>query len=381
MHICLTTLFSPWSPYSGGGQRSTHNLATSFASKGHDVDVIYARAIGETIKTPDTNYRMHWAKIPGLRSKRDASLRSLTGLSVAKVARQLIRPHTVLHSNGEEGAWLGRIARSNGSSFILTSRYGSFPNDLDADHPSLSTWLKYSKFLLLRKTAVDADMVVPPSRFGADLMIRTFNLPPSKFRVVHNGAPREFLNYHRVNATTSGPIVFFGRFAHDKGVDILIEAVNRLAVDPPEVLLIGRGPDQRLIESLVKSSPRSHVFTVKDWATPDEIGALLEKASMAVIPSRAENFSTAVLGAMATGAPVISTRVGGTAEVIRDGETGLLVDADDPDQLARAMTRLLSDRNLNEAIGVGGRNQIRRHFTWDVAATKFEELYAELGAG
>jgi glycosyltransferase involved in cell wall biosynthesis len=81
---------------------------------------------------------------------------------------------------------------------------------------------------------------------------------------------------------------------------------------------------------------------------------------------------------MAVGTPVVSTRAGSIPEIIEDGETGLLVEADDAQALAGAIRRLLRDRALARRLGRAGRAHVRRHFTWEIVAEAFEQIYAAL---
>ena len=104
MRILLTCNFSPWSPYSGGGQRSTHELATALCREGHDVSVVFTRTPWEHFDVPSVEYRLHWASFFGLRSRRAALLRPLNALSVLSAVKTLHReqPLDVVHGNGEE---------------------------------------------------------------------------------------------------------------------------------------------------------------------------------------------------------------------------------------------------------------------------------------
>jgi starch synthase len=99
---------------------------------------------------------------------------------------------------------------------------------------------------------------------------------------------------------------------------------------------------------------------------------------MAILPSREENFSLAILSALAVGTPTISTDVGGTPEIIDDGETGLLVPPDCPADLADAINRLQSDPDEARRIGTNGQSHVRNHLTWAVAAERFEALFNEI---
>jgi len=117
---------------------------------------------------------------------------------------------------------------------------------------------------------------------------------------------------------------------------------------------------------------------VLPWMTHEALAEVLTSARMAVLPSRTESFGLAVVSSMAVGAPVISTRAGSIPEIIEDGATGLLVEPDAPEALAEAIGRLLRDRSLAGRLGRAGRLHVRRHFTWDIVAEAFEQIYTSL---
>jgi glycosyltransferase involved in cell wall biosynthesis len=96
------------------------------------------------------------------------------------------------------------------------------------------------------------------------------------------------------------------------------------------------------------------------------------------LPSRFEGFPLAVLEALLARSAVVAAEVGSTAEVVRDGETGLLVPPDDPPALARAIRRLLDDRDLRERLAANGRELVLRRFTAAHMARRFESLYDEV---
>ena len=100
-------------------------------------------------------------------------------------------------------------------------------------------------------------------------------------------------------------------------------------------------------------------------------------ADLLVLPSLSEGRPNVVREAQACGLPVVATRVGGTPELINDGETGLLVDSGDARSLALAIARLLADGDLRSALGRAGREQAQR-LTWAANATQMTALYRQL---
>lgn len=109
----------------------------------------------------------------------------------------------------------------------------------------------------------------------------------------------------------------------------------------------------------------------------DDVTALLRAADLFVLSSYLEGLGTSILDAMAAGLPVVATRVGGIPEVVRDGETGLLVPPRNPEALADAMARVAGDASLRGAMGARGRETVRE-FGADRTAALTRSLYERL---
>jgi glycosyltransferase involved in cell wall biosynthesis len=91
-----------------------------------------------------------------------------------------------------------------------------------------------------------------------------------------------------------------------------------------------------------------------------------------------EPFGLPVIEAMAAGLPVVATDVGGIRDTVVDGVTGLLVTPGDPQELAAAINRLLTDEALAKAMGRAGRARVRDHFSWDRRADEWVTAYQSL---
>jgi len=388
MNIVLTVNYSPWSRYSGGGQRSTHNLGISYSERGHDVTVVYTKPPWEQVDVPnDLPYQVRWATFFGLWSRRAAPLRPLNAYSVANTVRDVIQKAdgpVVVQCNGEEGARIPDLRPDLDFGLVATPRYSEYPAALMQEGP-LGRWarcrlfLTEHKYLAQGEIAHRADRSVPPSAYAARMLHDAYKVPDERLDVVHNGVPREFLEYdHNPDAVEDGPLVFFGRFAEHKGVDTLIDALNLLGEDAPPTRIIGRGVLEDDLRTQIARLGLDDRTSFHPWMTHHELGEALSDARMAVLPSREENFSLAILSALAVGTPTISTRVGGTPEIIDDGDTGLLVPPDDPNALADAIRRLQTNPADARRIGANGKSHVRTHLTWAVAAEQFEALYEQI---
>jgi glycosyltransferase involved in cell wall biosynthesis len=112
-----------------------------------------------------------------------------------------------------------------------------------------------------------------------------------------------------------------------------------------------------------------------------DVPALLAAADIGLLVSHQEGFSNAILEGMAAGLPMIVTDVGGNAEAVRHGETGLVVPARDPDQLAAAIVRLSNDAAARNAFGNAGRERVREYFSFASCVDRYDRLYRGLWRG
>jgi glycosyltransferase involved in cell wall biosynthesis len=172
-----------------------------------------------------------------------------------------------------------------------------------------------------------------------------------------------------------------GAITEGRGQDTLIEA---LAASTPRGdcwrLVIAGEPYERPLD--VAFADRLHTLASKlglgdRIAFPgriDDVNALYAATDLFVNPARvAEAFGRVACEALAAGAPVVSTRVGGTAEALRDGETALLVEPDSPPALATAIERLLDDRALAERLARAGAEDVAHRFAPALGEPVFNE--------
>ena len=172
-------------------------------------------------------------------------------------------------------------------------------------------------------------------------------------------------------------LLFVGRLRHYKGLHVLLDAMPRV---PARLVIVGEGPkgaELRAQARRLEVADRVHVAgSVDDATLLDHLAA----AGIGLLPSSTptEAFGLAMIEAMASGLPVISTELGtGTSYVNEDGVTGLIVPANDPDALASGIGRLLADPGLRGRMGAAGRIRVRENFTTEAMMRGMDRLYAE----
>lgn len=382
MRVFLTVNFSPWSRYHGGGQRSTHFLACALARRGHEVTVVFTKPPWERVKLPALPYRIEWAALLDVASRRAAPLRPLTALSVAHTVRRLARrgAPSVVHAQGEEGALVPYVLACP---LVLTPRYPSYPSELAAraGRPlrRAGLWLSHPKLLALQAAARRAAFVCPTSQSSAQMAQRALGVDEARIRVIPNGVDPTFFERERRPDAASGPLLFFGRIQREKGVDVLVEAFAQSAHGERKLCIVGQGSDLPWLRRAVRArglEPRTEFWP---WERAEVLAERLAGAALAVLPSREESFGNAMLEAMAAATPLVSTTAGSVPEVVQHGETGLLVPPNDARALRGAIATLLAEPARAEALGRAGRAGVRARYSWDAVAAQYEEVYAEAG--
>ncbi len=155
-----------------------------------------------------------------------------------------------------------------------------------------------------------------------------------------------------------------------KGLVPLLEAIAKLRVERDiELVVIGRPrPGGRVAQALERLGLTDMVTTISG-VSDEELARLYGEAEVAIVPSLYEGFSLPAIEAMSCGVPVVATTGGALPEVVGvSGETGVLVEPNDPEALLVAIRSLLDDPALRERLGTRGRERVMERFTWQVTA-------------
>jgi glycosyltransferase involved in cell wall biosynthesis len=170
-------------------------------------------------------------------------------------------------------------------------------------------------------------------------------------------------------------ILFAGRLSHAKGADVLLVALSRVGRADYRCLIAGDGPERNQLESLTALlGLRDRVCFL---GARQDVADLLSQANFLVLPSRWEGLPLIVLEAMAAGCPIIATSVDGTAEVLRNEESGLLVPPNDPIALAEAIERFLNAPSLRTRLAARAAIEVEKYLAENVAVQLFA-LYDEV---
>jgi phosphatidyl-myo-inositol dimannoside synthase len=256
---------------------------------------------------------------------------------------------------------------------------------------------------LKRKTAAallsSAAVLVANSEFTRDhcltlLSELEIDAPPELVRVVPLGADHEAFRpgldtrevRTRYGLDEGRWLLSVARLTRHKGIDTALQALARLKGRYPDLryAVVGSGEEEEALAAEARDlGVADRVRFLTD--VPDrDLPALYNCAELylgvsRMMEQRVEGFGISLAEASACGVPVIAGRSGGIPAAVRDGDTGLLVTAEQPDAVAEAVGRLLDDPLLRARLGAAGRREAERHYNWDRVTADLRRIGHELG--
>jgi glycosyltransferase involved in cell wall biosynthesis len=248
-----------------------------------------------------------------------------------------------------------------------------------------------------------ADVIIGCSEHITRPVRRRFPPHAARCRTIYNGVDvREPAG--RRNGHETVTLLHVGRISPEKGHHLLVDALNELVRDHPQLRMVFVGEEtlipkemavaisaDPLVRSLERFYEGSYLEQLRRRMSPDlaqrtvftegrvdheRVGEYYESADIFVFPSIFEAFPIPPIEAMAAGLPVVAARAGGAVESVVDGETGLLVERDDAGQLAAALAELLQDPGRRSAFGAAGRERAARLFSWTSVTQELEQALA-----
>jgi phosphatidylinositol alpha-1,6-mannosyltransferase len=219
--------------------------------------------------------------------------------------------------------------------------------------------------------------------------------PADRVRVVPLGADQAFFRpgidtrevRRRYGLDEGRWLLSVARLTRHKGIDTVLQALARLAPRHPDLryAVVGTGEEREALEAEARElGVASRVRFLTDVSDRD-LPALYNTAEIylgisRLMEQRVEGFGISLAEASASGVPVIAGRSGGIPAAVRDGETGLLVDAERVEDVAQTIERLLGDAALRARLGAAGRRAVESHYNWDRVTRDLVRIGRELGA-
>lgn len=234
---------------------------------------------------------------------------------------------------------------------------------------------------LLHRSLFAADAVHAMSLHEKQVLI-ALGVPEARIHFIPVGIDAALLESDAPVARTDAPtVLYLGQTKYRKGWDILVRAIPAVvqAIPGARFVFAGHtGRDRVEFDALVREVGVASVIEAPGRVSEAEKIHLLRSSWALTLPARYEGFGIPLAEAMMVGTPVVTTDVPACNEIVRDGETGLIVPPDDPGALAAALIRLLGDSALRTRLAREAERDVMRRYDARVVARQFEALYASL---
>ena len=180
-------------------------------------------------------------------------------------------------------------------------------------------------------------------------------------------------------------VLYVGRLVERKGVEYLIRAFAEVVREvPSELVIVGKGPEDERLHQLTEELNLVQKVHFKGWVSQDELEQLYNQCNVFVLPAiidskgDTEGLGVVLLEAMSYMKPVVASNLGGITDIVKDRETGLLVNEKDPHGLSEAIKSLLSDPSLAASLGKRGYEHVQKQFSWERILSQWTALYGGL---
>ena len=368
----LLLINSEYPPIGGGAGNATAHIARCLAAMGHETLVITSRFGNLPHREQFGNLSIF--RIPSLRRKQDRSgaLEQFIFLLSASFWTSRLaahrRPNASLAFFGAPSGMVAYLLKKRFKiPYIVSLRGGDVPGFRPYD------FQRYHKLLgpLLQVVWRNSAGVVANSKGLRDLA-RTFD---SRFEIliIPNGVDVGL--YHNAERDWQSPVILsVGRLVHQKGFDLGLRALASLKHLDWQWHIAGDGPGMDALKSLARELGIADRVIFLGWQSREELIQCYKQSNLFLFPSRHEGMPNAVLEAMASGLPVIASRIAGNEDLVVHEKTGLLVESEKPQLLRAALYDLIQNPSRAQRMGAASRQRVEEFFSWENTATQYAAL-------
>jgi glycosyltransferase involved in cell wall biosynthesis len=378
--VCLVTHYFP--PHKGGIEQVSYEQSKRLTESGYQIDVLTSKFEGRNLN-PVRGIRIY--HYPSLNvAKRFGVPYPIISFKAYKTFTQLIENCDLVHAHGHvymSSYMAGMVAKKLGKPFIVT-QHNTF-----IDYQSLLNVVEQLNDLVIGKQVLKhADRIVTVSKETMKYVLK-LGADKTKTSVIHNGVDTD--TFHPANKKKGREklglpknrkiILSVRRLVYKNGLDTLLESIPLVTQSHPDVLFVvaGKGPSRKLIENRIKELGIGDNIKLAGFVPDNLLPVYYGAADCFVLPSASgEGLPLVLLEAMACGLPVIATAVGGTPEILRHMKNGVLVPPRNPEAMAEALTKLLSE-GLGPALGREARRTVEERFSWEENVRQLQEIYSE----
>jgi glycosyltransferase involved in cell wall biosynthesis len=315
-------------------------------------------------------------------------------LAARAIGRALAQRHyDVVDVASAEGLWFGaarKLGRWRSTALICRSNgleHRNYARMLDDSRDGLTSkpwprriWYPASRLSQVAGAARVADRLVVLTEGDRQFALGRGWLPDDRIDVIAHGVSERFLSDRDQGSARGAGALFCGSWDHVKGISYLIAAFGTLAREgrPVPLTILGPGVSSAHVLQSFPEEARPHVRVI-DRVPEEQVLGEFRRHDVLVFPSTYEGFGLVVLEAMSQGLPVIATPVGCAPELVRDGETGMIVPARSSRALADAVTRIMSCAAERARLGANSAAEVSG-MSWKRTAARTLDAYARAGA-
>ena len=369
MSLRILIINSEYPPIGGGAGNASAHLARCLVGMGQEVTVLTSQYRGLPRRETVDGVRVVRALARRKRADRSMAYEQVSFILGASLAALPLawkwRPDVVLAFFGmPSGAVALGLRLFFGVPYVVSLRGGDVPGFRPYD------FALFHKMIgpLLRVIWRKAGAVVANSG-GLRTLAQTFDrtIP---IRIIPNGVDLD--EFAPPDREWEPPrLLFVGRVVYQKGLDLLLHALANLKHLPWTLTVVGDGPQRTPLEAFAEDAEIASRVRFAGWKAGEELVAEYHRANLFPYPSRHEGMPNAVLEAMASGLPVIASRIAGNEELVVPGETGVLIEPENQHALEQALCTLLPDARLREQMGASGRQRASELYTWEKMAVEY----------
>lgn len=393
INVCFIT--PEFYPITGGTGSYVYYLSKMLVKKGNNVSVVTKDGEYEVQTTAEKN-RVFTVKASGIpvidpllffraSSQKLKEIKCQFKVDIAHANLPLIPNFAVPNDFGEalvstvHSTWEGEAKAIKHESFMGLNFNEKIVRSF--------TWvLKQFEYRLLKRS----DRIIAVSGYTKKEILKNYDIPPWKIKVIFNGVDLEKFKpvedkakFKRALGFSEKDllILYVGRLYSRKGLPTLISAI------PPVVrkarnarfLISGKGlrGEEKKLKSYVEKFKVAQNVVFLGYYPDEKLPSLYKAADIFAFPSIYENMPFALLEALASGLPIVTTRVGGIPEVIDDGKNGFLINPYDSLGLANRIRYLIENSKMASEMGVLGRRTVERKFNWEDIVKQVLEVYNE----
>lgn len=361
----------------GGSERYVYNLS-KLQSKNHDVHIYTTtRHLDRTGHFSSDGITFHRFYSP----QTIWNVNPLTFMlqSLVKSEADIFHVHSYLYTTSNQ-AVLAKILKQSKNLLQIHGGVGIPPYDIGITKLAAKHFYDRS---LGKFTIKYSDLVASVSRNDLKEISRSYGIRNDKLRYVPNMVDTSFFTPRQQSHTEDGTILYLGDLEPWKGIGSLIRWIRAMARSNSQDVtfrIIGQGSYMSNLLGLRKSLQQSGSGISLEVLGPvnhEEVPRYLRSSSALVLPSYWEGMPTVVLEAMASGVPVISTKVGDVPSLLKNGETGFLIDRSLA-SFQEALNHILLDSDLTNSISCNARKLVEQEFSFSNASKAVTRVYSEI---